>query len=224
MNRHTALFSLLIFLFGCPKAENSANSEATGSNSSESKVIPPQITLSAERTDVIYSYRSGSRFVTASKISEIPEDARQQVVVTDLSLSPAERQASKYIYVADLRKPRADGNYPVSIASRYGLEAKIAKSQTASIAEPGASNEVIVYSTSWCGVCKKAMKLLNSWGVAYTEKDIEGSRKAKNELAAKAQAAGIQPGGVPVIDVHGILLQGLDEASLKSALQSKGLL
>ena len=212
-------------MMGCTKSSEKTSSTHKGPVSSKGdKVIPPEITITSSRTDVIYSYRSGNRFITAPSIEEIPSDARAQVVVTDLSLSPAQRQAGRYIYIADLRKPRANGDFPVSIASRYGLEAKLSKTHSSSASAQVQTDQVIVYSTSWCGVCKKAMRLLNSWGVSYVEKDIEGSRKAKNELASKSQAAGIQPGGVPVIDVQGTLLQGLDEATLKSVLQSKGLL
>jgi glutaredoxin len=81
-----------------------------------------------------------------------------------------------------------------------------------------------MYSASWCGVCKKAKRLLDQWGVRFVEKDVEASRAAQEELARKAASAGIQPSGVPVIDVGGVLLQGLDETTLKNVLAQKGFL
>jgi glutaredoxin len=172
-------------------------------------------------TDMIFSYSTdGRKFETATSIDQIPEEARRAVVVTDLSRSPEERQAGRYVYVADLTKVREDGTHPVSIASRYGFEAKITGTSTAA----GGGHEVVMYSASWCGVCRKAKRLLDQWGVRFVEKDIEASRSAQQELAAKAASAGIQPNGVPVIDVAGILLQGLDEATLKSVLEQKGFL
>jgi len=214
----------LLAFIACKENSTKPAKNASNTDPQASSTIPPKITVTATRSDLVFSFRDGNRFVTANKIEKIPEKARAQVVVTDLSLTPAQRQAGKYIYLADLTQPRTNGEYPVSIASRYGLEAKLSATQSSSVSAAVTGGGVTVYSTSWCGVCKKAMRLLDSWGVPYVEKDIEGSRKAKLELASKAQAAGIQPGGVPVIDVAGTLLQGLDEATLNSVLKSKGLL
>jgi glutaredoxin len=171
---------------------------------------------------MIFSYSTdGRKFETATSIDQIPEEARRAVVVTDLSLSPEARQSGRYVYVADLRAPREDGTYPVAISSRYGFEAKITGTSTAS---GEASGGVVMYSASWCGVCKKAKRLLDQWGVRFVEKDVEASRAAQEELARKAASAGIQPSGVPVIDVGGVLLQGLDETTLKNVLVQKGFL
>ncbi len=211
------LLALVLFA-GCP-----AKSAKVEENKAQQALkAPPELSLKGDRADLIYSYSKdgGKTFQTASKIDQIPKEARKSVVVTDLSLSPDKRQAAKYVYLADLSAPREDGSYPVAVASRYGLEAKAAEGAAA----PGESQGVVVYSTAWCGVCKKAKRLLKSWSVPFTEKDIEASASAQRELAQKAQAQGINPGGVPVIDVGGILLQGLDERTLKAALKQKGLL
>lgn len=180
---------------------------------------PKAIQVTADRKDLLFSYAEGREYRTATEISQIPAAARGRVVVTDLSLSPAERQAGRYVYVADLTAPGEDGNFPVSISSRYGFE-----TLTATSAGAPTSSGVVIYSASWCGVCKQAKRLLKSWNVPFVEKDIEASRSAQAELAQKAQAAGVQPTGVPVIDVGGTLLLGLDEASLRRALKAKGLL
>ena len=185
---------------------------------------PPALELKGDKESLIFSYSedSGRTFKTAAKIEDIPEAARSSVVVTDLSLSPEKRQAAKYVYLADLSQKRADGSYPVAVASRYGFEAKAAAGAPASA--EGGSGGVVVYSTAWCGVCKKAKRLLKTWGVPFEEKDIEASASAQRELAAKAQRQGMNPSGVPVIDVAGTLLQGLDEQTLKALLSQKGLL
>lgn len=207
-------FALLVLAGGCTE-------EAKAPKAAEPAEPPPPIVVGPNRTELVYSYsKDGRRFETATAIDQIPEEARKSVVVTDLSLSPEKRQADRYVYVADLTKARPDGTYPVSVASRYGLEAEITGTSTVA----GKSNGVVVYSASWCGVCKKAKRLLDQWGVRYVEKDVEASRSAQQELAKKAAAAGIRPSGVPVIDVGGILLQGLDEQTLRSALQQQGLL
>lgn len=214
--RHVLVLTItLLLIAACKDAPKKADEGQAASTP------PPTIQVTAARTDLVFSYPAQDGFATASTIDAIPESARRQVVVTDLSLSPAERQADRYLYLANLEAPRADGSYPVALASRYGFEATLTAS--AAVALTG-STGVIVYSTSWCGVCKKAKRLLGSWGVPFVEKDVEGSKRAAEELASKAAAAGIRPGGVPVIDVGGVLLQGLDEATLRNVLTEQGLL
>jgi glutaredoxin len=88
----------------------------------------------------------------------------------------------------------------------------------------GSSQQVILYVTSWCGACQQAAQWLRGQGIPFVEKDIERDSQALTELAAKAQARGIQPRGVPVIDVAGELLVGFSEQSLRQALTRKGML
>ena len=55
------------------------------------------------------------------------------------------------------------------------------------------SNKVVMYSTSWCGYCKKARRYFEEKSVAYVEYDIEKDKAAHKrfkELGGK---------GVPVI-------------------------
>ena len=207
---------------GCNKAPNTPQPDAADPPQGGAS-LPPAMRLTPDRTNVVFSYAQGGRFVTAGSIGEIPIPARRQVIVTDLSLSPKQRQADRYVYLADLRKARPDGTFPVALASRSELEAGLTGTSTAA-APSDSSRGVVLYTTSWCGVCKKAKRVLNSLGVRFVEKDIEGSKKAAEELASKCAAAGIRPGGVPVIDVAGTLLQGLDETTLETTLRQRGLL
>jgi len=223
--RNSGIWLALILLQACQNNSDTENAANMANKQDEtSSKPPPEVVVTSSRANLLFSYQAGSRFITANTIKEIPIDSRQQVIVTDLSMSPAERQSGKYIYVADLRAPRGNGTYPVAISSRYGLEAKLSGTTTSSGSVVVTKEKVIVYTTSWCGVCKKALRLLKKWGVPHQEKDIEGSRKAQLELAGKAQAAGIQPGGVPVIDVAGNLMQGLDETTLQNQLKAAGFL
>lgn len=185
----------------------------------------PLIRVDGSRADLIFTYfdpEAGS-FKSASRIENIPDERRKNVVVVDLSLSPEERGAGRYVAVADLTRPREDGTYPVALASRFGFETQTHETQTSTQATRPHS-EVILYTASWCGVCKKAKRFLDALKVRYVERDIEASRRAAQELAEKAQRAGIQPGGVPVIDVGGVLLQGFEEASLRRMLEERGFL
>ena len=83
---------------------------------------------------------------------------------------------------------------------------------------PSRSGDVVVYSTAWCGYCRKAKAWLKKKGISYTEKDIEKDPDAAAELASKAAAAGVQPNGVPVIDARGTLVLGFDEQRLEQLL------
>lgn len=41
-------------------------------------------------------------------------------------------------------------------------------------------NKVVMYSASWCGVCKKAKRYFAEKGIPYTEYDVENSREGKS--------------------------------------------
>lgn len=82
----------------------------------------------------------------------------------------------------------------------------------------GASAGVTVYTTSWCGYCKKTKEFLQKRGVDFVEKDIEKDPDAAQELSQKAAAAGVRVGGVPVTDVRGKLIVGFDERRLAASL------
>lgn len=210
------LVTLLLGGTGCREAPRS-------SSPAPHEEMPPEIVVSSARSDLVFGYRDpeSGRLVTTSSLAAIPEAARSEVVVTDLSLTPAQRRADRFIYVADVRTARDDGTFPVAIASRYGFQASTPNPSEGAARQ---AQGVVVYTTSWCGVCKKAKSLLRSWGVTFTERDIEASKSAATELQEKARAAGVSPSGVPVIDVAGTLLTGLDERTLRSVLEQKGLL
>ena len=44
------------------------------------------------------------------------------------------------------------------------------------------SGEIVMYSTSWCGVCKTAKQYLASKGISYKEYDIEKNTSAQNKF------------------------------------------
>ena len=69
--------------------------------------------------------------------------------------------------------------------------------------------KVIIYTTNWCGYCKKAKKYFKEKGISYTEMDIERSKKAKiqfEKLGGK---------GVPVILVGNKSMSGFSEAGFE---------
>jgi glutaredoxin len=201
----------------------SACSEETKTERSAAPPPPEPIEVRAGQPDLLFTYRDPETraFVTTSSIGSIPEAARASVVVVDLSRSPEERGSARYVQVADLREPDAEGRYPTAVASRHAFERGGAGGRGE--ARPSQA-PVVVYAASWCGVCKKAKRVLRDLAVPFVEKDIEESRSALEELESKARAAGLRPSGVPVIDVKGRLLQGLDVPRLKATLREAGLL
>lgn len=81
------------------------------------------------------------------------------------------------------------------------------------------SDEVVLYGTSWCGYCDKAKALLRKLNVSFVEKDIEKDPSAAQELAQKGARAGVQPRGVPVLDIRGKLVLGYNEARIKELVR-----
>ena len=191
--------------FGLVAACSSGGRSA--SSSDRDAALPPQLTaVTAESGDLLFRFKGESgAFQSATSIDEIPKGCRANVQVIDLSLSPEARSASRYVQVFDLRQARPDGRFPGRIVSRDTLEAELAET----VARPPQA-EVTMYSTAWCGVCRKARSFLRKEGIVFVEKDIEKSPEAGKELQRKAAAAGVEVGGVPVFDVGGRILSGFD--------------
>lgn len=74
---------------------------------------------------------------------------------------------------------------------------------------PTPSDEIVVYSAEWCGVCARLKDYFDRAGVEYTVKDIDDDPGAKEELEAKLAAAGGSFKAIPVTDVRGQLVEGL---------------
>jgi len=75
--------------------------------------------------------------------------------------------------------------------------------------EPIGSGEVILYSTSWCGYCKKARRYFQANNIAFTEYDVETSAKGRRDYAAMGG------GGVPIILVGNKRLNGFSIAAFE---------
>lgn len=69
--------------------------------------------------------------------------------------------------------------------------------------------KVVMYSTSWCGYCKKAKQYFKQNGIEYTEYDIEKDARAKRQYD-KMQAK-----GVPVILVGKKRMNGFSEVGFE---------
>ena len=94
-------------------------------------------------------------------------------------------------------------------ANRYQVERAFSGPSVAR-----STDEVVLYSTSWCGYCKQARRLLESEGVEFTEYDIESSSEGHTRYL---DLVGREV-GVPVLDIYGRVIQGYSKESILDAL------
>jgi len=69
-------------------------------------------------------------------------------------------------------------------------------------------NEIIMYSLTTCGYCKRRARELKARNVSFTEYYIDKDKRRLKELNAKLTKAGFKPKsyGTPILDVHGVML------------------
>jgi glutaredoxin len=75
------------------------------------------------------------------------------------------------------------------------------------------AREVEIYTTSWCGYCKKAIHFLRTNNIPFNQYDIE-----KDPRAAKRMKALGGRGGVPFAIINEHKLYGFSENSYKRVL------
>lgn len=80
------------------------------------------------------------------------------------------------------------------------------------------SAQVTMFTTSWCGYCKRARAYLNKMGIPFVEYDVE-----RNEIG-KREYKKLNGRGVPVILVGNQRMNGFSAPSLEKLLRNAGLL
>lgn len=174
-------------------------------------------------------------------VAAAPGDAGAKILRARIAARQAEWEAVKKLLAPIAKDPRARGL--IEEAERELAEKKEGLSTTAALAaqlarlmaaaseakqlrpEPEAERprrnaRVTVYTTSWCGYCKRAKRLLTKLRVDFAERDIERDAGAAEELAERAAAAGVRAKGVPVLDVGGRLILGFDEREIRDAVRN----
>jgi len=76
------------------------------------------------------------------------------------------------------------------------------------------SLDITMYSTSWCGYCRKARTFFQSRGLPFVEKDVEKDAAGAAEFRDVAGGRG----GVPVILVNGKVLRGFSQPAIEAAI------
>ena len=189
-----------------------------------SAAVDPYFSPETDKFVITYAGDKGE-FADCSTIAEVPEQARARVGVNVFG-KPA---PAGHVWVTNLGAPEPDGRYALESIARDEFEVEVLGIGRASAFELPADLDpsdlaapreapVIVYKTSWCGVCKQLEAYLKKQGVEYIAKDIETDRAAAAELQAKAKQAGVPTGSVPMIDVGGELLRGFDRKRLDALL------
>jgi glutaredoxin len=208
----------------------------------------PTITVKAgEKHLYRYFPAGGTALKTANSLDDVPTASREAVLVIPDGVDVPPGLA----YVADLRQPAADGTYPVKVLTQAEFDAAIAAARPASppagaaaaggnapapsrapgapnaasgktTAQNAGKNEVIMFSTSWCGVCSQARRYFKNKGIDFVERDVEEEAGAAEEMRRRATEAGLDPRsltGVPVIWVNGRMFPGFDPNQISRALK-----
>jgi glutaredoxin len=114
----------------------------------------------------------------------------------------------------------AAGNTPSASAVAPAESAPVPATQATSEAASRpqrrsiAGVSVIVYTTSWCPVCRRAKDWLRGNGIAYEERDIETSSDNARKVRILNPRASI-----PTIDVDGEVLIGFSEPQMVAVLE-----
>jgi glutaredoxin len=132
--------------------------------------------------------------------------AKQQAAYEDW----AHREAMKQIAEDEARARSINGGSAPRAAERapYGATSRVS---------PDARRRVSItmYSTSWCGVCKRARRYMDGAQIPYVDRDVE------MDSSAALEARRLNPrGGVPTFDVAGTPLIGFDAGSLERAIDA----
>jgi len=142
----------------------------------------------AERVYYRYLDASGSlRFVDS--LERVPEAYRASAKPMGMSGGSRQSEAPRLNRAETSAPPRRP----------YGRPAAQPPARRA------ASAGVVVYSTSWCGWCRKTIAWLEEQGVDYENRDIEKNPAWREELLEKSGATSI-----PVVEIEGELIRGFD--------------
>lgn len=218
-------------LFACepdkppaPAQQPSAPRSSPGGAAADA--APPKLDPKTDAFVLTYAGDRGT-FADGSKIDAVPEASRGLVRV---KLLEGPEAPAGTVWVANLKEAAEDGTYALSTVPRASFEelalgeGLTSKAEVPEGLEPpeqvaAPAGSVVVYKTSWCGVCGQLEKYLKKKGVEYEAKDIEKDRSAAAELAAMAKGAGVAwKGSVPVISVGGELIVGFDRRRLEKIL------
>jgi glutaredoxin len=106
----------------------------------------------------------------------------------------------------------SDSPPPTAKASQLKLQSYSGPAQVSQTASQGSG--VTLYTTSWCGVCKRAKAFLKEKGIPFSEWDVETSDYASTKFR---QLGG---SGVPLITVGSQVMKGFDSSRFMEMWQA----
>jgi len=108
--------------------------------------------------------------------------------------------------------PKNGGTKPVKLET--GVVAPTAPPEPKAAAVQG--ERVKLYTTTWCGYCKKARAYLKSRNIPFEDIDVETTDRGRREYRE------IGGNGVPVIFVGERRMDGYDQGGLQAMLKAAG--
>jgi glutaredoxin len=105
------------------------------------------------------------------------------------------------------RRPRSAAAKPKGTPSNASLSA-LTEAQKQRL-------DITMYSTSWCGYCKKARRWFVANDIPFVEKDVEKDRAAGAEFRELTGGRG----GVPVITVGKTVIRGFAQRQVEAAIE-----
>jgi len=110
-----------------------------------------------------------------------------------------------------------------SLSKEAGSAARLLAAEKRHQAELAADRPpVIMYSTDWCPVCRRAREYFRESHVRFADYNIDVDHRAKLEMLQKCRSSHFRFRGVPVIDVKGQLMDGFSAGKITSLLARKG--
>jgi len=116
---------------------------------------------------------------------------------------------------ASVQKYQYSGLRTVAATPAIRIEEE-AVTATKKATRPASDVKALLYFADWCPYCRKARECLKSLGVNLIEYDIEKDDAKREEMMQKGGT-----GGVPFIDIEGIILKGYSEESIKRAVAKR---
>jgi len=96
-----------------------------------------------------------------------------------------------------------------------GARPKHAPREVAPLEQHAMQHEVVVYTTSWCGWCRKTLTYLRQQGVPFENRDIEADHMWRDELREKTGSTSI-----PVVEIDGEIIRGYNPGRMAQLLRS----
>ena len=148
----------------------------------------------------------GRRFAVAEKypdLKTLPRRLRGQE-----KPAPARKKAAKGNADGRLRPPRT------TPGARKSVE-RFKKNRMGTLtAAEREKLDITLYSTTWCGYCRKARRWFTRNDIPFVEKDIEKDAVGRREY--KSKAGGYS--GVPLLDINGEVQRGFSPIKVEGAI------